>query len=38
LLGAVVTLVFLPEVKGRDPDAVELEERRVAREAGRNVA
>ncbi|KAG8688633.1 hypothetical protein FRC08_011322 [Ceratobasidium sp. 394] len=31
LLGAFVTLVCLPEVKGRDPDAVELEERRAAR-------
>ncbi|KAJ1303975.1 hypothetical protein OPQ81_008385 [Rhizoctonia solani] len=32
LAGAVVTLVCLPEVRGRDPDAIELEERRLARE------
>ncbi|CAE6508139.1 unnamed protein product [Rhizoctonia solani] len=32
LAGAVVTLVCLPEVRGRDPDAIELEERRVAGE------
>ncbi|KAG8780079.1 hypothetical protein FRC12_023489 [Ceratobasidium sp. 428] len=35
LLGAIVTLVCLPEVKGRDPDAIELEEKRVARENAR---
>ncbi|KAH7318816.1 inorganic phosphate transporter [Rhizoctonia solani] len=32
LLGAFVTLVCLPEVKGRDPDVIEFEERRIARE------
>ncbi|KAG8746622.1 hypothetical protein FRC10_004224 [Ceratobasidium sp. 414] len=36
LFGAFITFICLPEVKGRDPDAVELEERRVAREAARN--
>ncbi|KAG8682911.1 hypothetical protein FRC09_016443 [Ceratobasidium sp. 395] len=38
LLGAIVTLVCLPEVKGRDPDAIELEEKRVARENARTGA
>ncbi|KEP49928.1 inorganic phosphate transporter [Rhizoctonia solani 123E] len=33
LLGALVTLVCLPEVKGRDPDLIELEERRIARDS-----
>ncbi|QRW08590.1 ATPase [Ceratobasidium sp. AG-Ba] len=37
LFGAFVTFVCLPEVKGRDPDAIELEERRVARENARSV-
>ncbi|KDN36081.1 hypothetical protein RSAG8_11103, partial [Rhizoctonia solani AG-8 WAC10335] len=32
LLGALITLVCLPEVKGRDPDVIELEERRIAME------
>ncbi|KAG9119614.1 hypothetical protein FRC07_005289 [Ceratobasidium sp. 392] len=36
LFGALVTLVCLPEVKGRDPDVIELEERRIARENARN--
>ncbi|CAE6444852.1 unnamed protein product [Rhizoctonia solani] len=35
LLGAFITLVCLPEVKERDPDMIELEERRVARENAR---
>ncbi|CAE6485683.1 unnamed protein product [Rhizoctonia solani] len=35
LLGALVTLVCLPEVKGRDPDIIEFEERRIARENAR---
>ncbi|KAG8738329.1 hypothetical protein FRC12_016806 [Ceratobasidium sp. 428] len=38
LFGAFITLVCLPEVKGRDPDAIELEERRVARENARRHA
>ncbi|CUA71144.1 Putative inorganic phosphate transporter C8E4,01c [Schizosaccharomyces pombe 972h-] [Rhizoctonia solani] len=35
LLGALVTLVCLPEVKGRDPDVIELAERRMARDNAR---
>ncbi|CAE6424808.1 unnamed protein product [Rhizoctonia solani] len=35
LLGALVTLVCLPEVKGRDPDVIELDERRMARDNAR---
>ncbi|QRV81265.1 Sugar (and other) transporter [Ceratobasidium sp. AG-Ba] len=35
LFGAFVTLVCLPEVKGRDPDVIELQERRVAGENAR---
>ncbi|KAF8698397.1 transporter, partial [Rhizoctonia solani] len=38
IAGALVTLVCLPEVRGRDPDAIELEERRLAREQGANSA
>ncbi|KAJ1304029.1 hypothetical protein OPQ81_008437 [Rhizoctonia solani] len=35
LLGAFITLVCLPEVEGRDPDIIELEERRISRESYR---
>ncbi|KAF8674652.1 Sugar transporter [Rhizoctonia solani] len=38
IAGALVTLVCLPEVRGRDPDAIELEERRLPREQGANSA